>query len=57
MHASHEALTLAHEVRVFKAAWCGEQEGELGADFTSIDLRRMGFVLSIEMGGDVKTNQ
>jgi hypothetical protein len=26
VHASHEVLTLAHpahEVRVFKAAWCG----------------------------------
>jgi hypothetical protein len=35
VHASHEALTLAHparEVRVFKAALVGEREDDLGAD-------------------------
>ena len=47
MHASHEALTLhspvahlAREVRVLKRHGVGEREGELGADFTSIDLPR-----------------
>ena len=36
MHASHEALTLAHparEIRVLKRHGVSEHEGDLGADF------------------------
>jgi hypothetical protein len=39
VHASHEALTLAHpacEVRVLKRHGVGEDESEVGVDFISL---------------------